>query len=575
MEKILERSNSNLNYNIIILLFFITLFGSASGYSQDTSHFNYTAPLEIVPKITSNFGESRLPGFHFGIDIGTNEKVGQPVYSVADGFISRIKIEPGGYGKAIYINHANGTTSVYAHLQSVNEAFAIYVKDEQYKKESFYVDLIITPGQFTVKQKELIGYSGNSGLSSGPHLHFELRDTKTQDPINSLLSCYFSQDTFKPVIKKIWIYKQNNIINDEEKISYNVETNNGSYSIENNEIVELPIEAGIGIEAYDYISNNTRKLSLYSTKLYIDDILWFNIINDRIPFEQVSYVNSFIDFKEKSKSSINIVKQFVWPNQELIVYKTIRNKGLINFNDTLLHRIKIEVADKCGNTSILFFKAKKSSPLKNFTEYAKFDESKIIKWHKKTVIDSSFIKIIFPENSLYSDILFSLEHEDAKYDIPKYEKFLYSRGYKIGDNNIPLKKPFSVAFPLTAIPKNMYSKLFIAQIDKKNKVSYLGGKIENQYITSSARYFGKFALLIDTVAPLITPLNIKSGKNMAKEKDIRFKISDNLPELQNIKVLLTINGYYLNMMPRIIYSAILLILQELILIRKPIILFFQ
>jgi murein DD-endopeptidase MepM/ murein hydrolase activator NlpD len=356
--------------------------------------------MDIPVKITSNFGDTRLSSFHFGIDFGTNEQEGQQVFSVADGYVSRIKIEPGGYGRAVYIDHPNGTTSVYAHLKALNDELAQFVKNEQYSNKSFYVDLYLKPDQFKVKQKYLIGYSGNAGLSSGPHLHFELRDTKSQDPINCFLSCYSNLDTFKPVITRIWVYNENNLIIPEDKKSYDVDdNNNGDFKIKNNEIIEFPADAGLGIEAFDYITTNNRKLSFYSVKLFIDNILWFDIINDRIPFDEMSYVNSFVDYQKKYKESLNIVKQFVWPNQELMLYKTIRNQGMIRFNDTIVHSLKFVVADKSGNTSTLSFQGKKSSSFLMAENTNLADKSKIVSWSKKSVIDSNYIKITFPENT--------------------------------------------------------------------------------------------------------------------------------------------------------------------------------
>ncbi len=305
-------------FALMVFFYFHCFFCDA----QDSSEFHYTPPLDIPLMLTGNFGDIRNGSFHFGIDFRTEEQEGFPVFSVADGYIARIKIEPGGYGRAIYVNHPNGVTSVYAHLKALNDTLTKFMKKQQYLRESFFIDFEFTPNQFPVKQCDTLGFSGNAGLSTGPHLHFEFRDTKTQDPLNCLISDFPVVDTLKPIIKKLWIYQVPGYFSEENLIkkSYELIGHNGNYFLKQDKIIQLPKYAGFGVEAYDFITDTIRKLSFYSIKMYVDSELWFNTTFDEMSFDQVGLVNSCIDIEQKKLDNKNVYLQFLWPNQE-----TIRN----------------------------------------------------------------------------------------------------------------------------------------------------------------------------------------------------------------------------------------------------------
>lgn|GEM_PF-18761 len=504
---------------ICILLLFFQL---KSGSAQDSVQINFKSPLDIPLLISANYGDIRNNSFHFGLDLRTDDKEGLPVFAVADGYVSRIKIEPGGYGRAIYINHPNGTTSVYGHLKAMYDSLAKFVRNEQYLRQSFFIDMEFKPEQFKIKQGTFIGLSGNAGLSSGPHLHFEIRDSKTQNTLNSFQHEFQIKDTLKPVFTKLWIYPILGYIPEENypKKSYNIKGKNGNYFLKK-EVIPLPQNFGFGIEAFDFITDTFRKLSFYSLKLFKDSVLLFETVFDRMSFEEVGFVNSSIDYELKSLENINVYRQFLWPNQELQAYKTFVNNGTIFLSDNKKHYFRFIAEDKSGNTSTFeFYGQLESHQIKN-DYFPDTVNSILLKWNKRNIIENKFIKIDIPVNSLYDDMYITT---DTFHFTPSISSF----AVRIGNNNKPVKKIFTISIPSKIIDDSLKSKLLICSIDKHGKTLSIGGSFKNGNVTANTKTFGGFCIMADTIPPKITPVNIWPGKNMSDEDFISIKIKDNL-----------------------------------------------
>jgi len=523
----INHSDKVINYIIrFSFILLLALYHNDIGYSQDSSLLNYVPPLDIPLSISSNFGDIRDNTFHFGVDFRTNEKEGYPVFAVADGYVARLKIEPGGYGIAVYINHSNGITSVYAHLNKICNNLSQFAKNEQYKKQSFQIDIELPVDSFKVKQCDTIGFSGNKGLSTGPHLHFELRKTPTQNPINCLTNGFSLPDTIPPEINKVWVYPLNDFfpIDNCPKKSYDVIGSKGNFILQNNQIILIPNFSGLGIEAYDFVSDTMRKHAYYSQKLFVDTIIWFETVFDEISFDEVGYVNACIDYAQKMTDYSNIYRLFIWPNEDLKFNKTIVNKGLINFKDTLIHNLKIILTDNNGNNSILNFYAKNANDSTCNKLSASSMSGTFLKWNEENLFQNKFIKIFFPKNSLYSDINFSVK----PVKIAKSNFRAISKCFQIGDIDIPLKKPYLISFPINNIIKSLQPKLLIASVNKKGRLFSIGGNINGNFITAPAKFFGTYALFADTFPPKIKPINISNNKNMTSEDSIKIQISDEL-----------------------------------------------
>jgi murein DD-endopeptidase MepM/ murein hydrolase activator NlpD len=510
-------------FRLSILLFqvlIVTLTNSQLVLKAQTGK-PYRSPLNIPLKVTGNFCDIRSNSFHFGLDLSTNEILGLPVFAVNDGFVSRIKIESGGYGKAVYINHSDGKMSVYSHVGKLCNKLDQFVKNEQYKRKSFSVDLIIQHELFPVVQGDTIAFSGNAGFSSGPHLHFEFRDINTQCPLNCIIPEFQLNDTFVPVIKSLYIYRAENYMTENlnSKVKLDLSGKNGTYNLKYNKPVVISDSAYFGIETFDCVTDPNRKLTFYSLILDVDSNEVFKIVNDKMPFDQAGFVNSCIDFNEKKNNEITVYKIFKWQNQDLITFKDSANNGAIHFYDTLLHKIHFEVSDFIGNKAKLEFYAKRMSNLIPLSS-AKSCKGNFIRWNQNRTIQNRFFRIDFPEKSMFDNVCISIDTSLCKNT--SFNKFT------IGNINIPVKKPFRISVPVNGLNHLPREKLLILNMNDEKKPVSLGGEYKNSYITASAKTFGTFALGIDTIPPRIIPLNIRRGKNMINEDTIKIKISDSL-----------------------------------------------
>ena len=499
------------------------LSGLCFTFGQDSTKINFYPPLDIPLKLSGSYGDVRSGTFHFGIDFRTNDEIGFPVYAVANGFVTRIKVEPGGYGRAVYIDHPNGMTSVYAHLSALNDTLAKFIKQEQYKRKSFYIDISFKPEQFILDQCSVIGFSGNAGMSSGPHLHFELRDTKTQNTLNGLTYNFQIQDTLKPVIKAVWFYPQIGYFPEQgiPRYSNQIFSKNGDYRTYQDSTFLVPYSFGIGTEMFDYITDTTRRLSIYSSQLFLDSKLWFEAKYDELSFDEVNDVGGAIDYAMKVDSNLNIFNQFTQPNQELSINKCAINNGIISLTDSQIHIIKIKIFDVLGHSSELSFNVKASKSIQYSYNYADTTNSILISWEKKNTIETQFAKITFPEKSLYSDVCITI-------DTIKEVKTYLSKPFRIGNRKIALKKAFSITIPVENISTHLRNKLVILNISNEKYPFSIGGVYAKNEVKASSKYFGCFALGIDTIPPKITPINISRGRNMINETNIRIKITDNL-----------------------------------------------
>ena len=297
----------DLNGKKKIILFFACI-SSIISFGQNDSDKNYfELPIHIPIQLSGNVGEIRINQLHTGMDIRTEGKEGFDIYAAADGYIERIKVDEAGYGRAVYIAHPNGFTTVYGHLQRFEPPLAEYVKEQQYKQRSFTVDLFPNPDEFRVHKGEIIAKSGNAGMSSGPHLHFELRNTGTQNIINILKFNFNIIDTTSPDIHALWIYPQDSGAVNGSNLKTKFKPvrlhqvkgeKNLAYVISSKDSIVISGRVGFALETTDRIGNSSN-LGVYSIQLYIDSLQIFYESIDEIPYSELRYTNSLMDYEEK------------------------------------------------------------------------------------------------------------------------------------------------------------------------------------------------------------------------------------------------------------------------------------
>ena len=501
--------------NILLRVLFILCFlSNIRALAQD-----YCAPLDIKMYLSGTFGELRSNHFHAGVDIKTDGKEGLNVYAIEEGYVSRVKVSSWGYGKVIYINHPDGRTSVYAHLKDFNKKIDSIVSIEHYKKESFELDLYLKKNKILIRKNEVIGLSGNSGSSSGPHLHFEIRETDSQNPLNPL-NCFDIIDNISPTIKKIKLYSINKTkINgsNEDKI-FNVKKKNNTYTIEEN--ITLNGEFALGVYTYDKCNGSHNKNGIYSITVNVDSIKIYEFKVDKLDFRTSRYINAHIDYKEKKQKKEKYHRCFKLANNKLTNYKTLINKGIININDTNIHTIKVTVSDFYKNSSELIFNVKLTNQYtRNSNRDALQKETRKFLHKRANVFKTNDFEIHMERNSLYEDIEFYYSKQDSINEI-------IGKLHKVHDINIPVHKKYIISIK-TNIKKELKDKAYIARKNKNNRFLYMGGSWRNSFLRAKVREFGDFCVVVDTIKPKIKGINIFPGKKIKNQKTIKLTIEDN------------------------------------------------
>lgn len=531
------------NHQIIkLVMLIITISHHQIAISQSYYPLNYfQSPMDTPLYLSAPFGSLRDNHFHSGMDIRTYEKEGLPVYAVADGYISRIKIAAVGYGKAIYIDHPNGYSSVYGHLQKYEGAIAEYIKRYQYEKESFDFDHFPGRDRLIVKKGQIIGWSGNSGGSTGPHLHFEIRKTSSEEPLNPQLFGIFGVDSLAPAIKNIIIYSLNGnrptVINDlsvnPKKIN---KTDSGNYYTDTIEIAKGL--TGFGVEAYDYMINSKQEYSLYRTELFIDEQKYFGYRLDRIDFENSKCINAHIDYEIYKRDQVRFQKCFLDDGNIIKIYDYLRKKGKYNIKDELAHKIRVNVYDIMGNRSSLIFYVRgfTDETLKNKLKPTCADA--VFYPKKNNVFKATDLILEIPQRALYDTL-------DFCFEIKEKEKNSFSSTYKIHDQYTPLHKSFTISIKPSDVDDEIKDKLLIAYYTKERNIHSAGGEFRNGYVTARSSNFGNYFVTFDSVAPVIKPLNINKEGMVKDTLGLRIKIDDNLSGVTSYRA--TINGKWILM----------------------------
>ncbi|MBL7896663.1 MAG: M23 family metallopeptidase [Bacteroidia bacterium] len=465
--------------------------------------------------LTGNYGEIRPNHFHAGLDFAWENILGSPIYAVKSGYISRIKISPYGYGKVIYITHYDGKVSVYAHQLRFNDSISNYVKREQIRKLSYEVELFPQLNELPVKEAELIGYVGNTGGSTGPHLHFEIRDEITEIPLNPLM-IYKLTDTIKPNCTSLALFDIQDTLQPQLIKYISVKNKKDSLYCVNDSIVINQSKLGIAFSGYDQEMFNGNPNNIYSAKLFLDDTLMYHHELNYIPFDLANYVNEFSFEADKRKYQ----KCFLPSVYATYMYKNVKNKGRIELKDTLFHYIKLEWQDEAGNSNNLKF-------------YIKSKELNDYKWINTKAPNFMNVKSGFthsaksftlniPPNSVYQSGFISIT-----------DNFSSKKSVNISVPNTPLRQAGMMTIRLSEKQKERAGKWIL-----KNNNSVCLPKVSENFNSYNFKSFGNLTMMLDTIAPTIkTAVPLKRLKTQIKKaENLSFKISDNLSGIANYYV---------------------------------------
>ena len=510
---------------LFLFCFFIIQISSAQSIYSET---NFRSPLGIPLILSGNFAELRSNHFHTGIDVKTNGKSGYRIYAVDTGFVSRINISHWGYGKAIYVDHPNGYTSVYAHLSRFPKKIEEFLRAKQFEQKTETITLYLEKDDLRVSKGEIIAYSGNSGSSSGAHLHFEIRETESERPVNPLLFGFDVPDKISPNIYNIKIYTlENSIVNGKtEDLLVPVVGDKKNYHIDKT-IVGLG-EIGLGVHTIDKLDGASNVCGIYTIELYLDDQLIFKQKMEKLDFSTNRYINVHKDYDEFKKKRRSIHKSFLAKNNDLDIYSELINKGRILLTENRAYNFKYIVTDVSGNKSQLSFKIIGDTTIKLKSIDAKLSDNLDAVLKKDSVVMDD-LSAFFPEKSMYESMTLN------------YKKEAYSNSlsglHVLGKADVPLHKYFVLKLKMPLIENKYAEKALIVELSKdRKKITSKGGEYKDGWVLTEVRSFGNYALKLDTIAPKISPVNIYEGKNMKGNSKVQFKISDNLSGIQTYDV---------------------------------------
>ena len=513
----------------LLILFFIPFLSfSQKKYPKDY----FQNPLDIPLILSGTFGELRSNHFHSGLDIKTQGKRGLKVVAIADGYISRIKVQQYGYGKAIYVTHSNGYTSVFGHLSKFNDEIEAYIKAIQYKKQNYETGNIFPKkDKFIVKKGEIIAFSGDTGGSGGPHLHFEIRDTKTEKVINPMLFGIVVPDSKTPTIQSLQVYPLSiDARINQQYNSYKISVKNlgkGKYTAER---ISASGTIGFGVNVFDRLDNASNKNGIYSLEMLVNGKRQYYHDVETFSFSESKYLNLLIDYEYYKKYRSRIQKIFKVAKNKLTIYEDLVNNGKIDIKNGLNYTIEIIAKDFKGNVSSI------TIPVAGKESNTIFKKQKDTTAYK--IVARSFqkftkenITIAFPKNTFYDDLFLDIKVDNGI--------------AKIHTPTIPLDKSYTLTFNVSSYSEIEKEQLYIANVEYEKYPRYVYTRKKDSTFYTTTKTLGKYTLKTDDQKPKSKILYIEDNQWITNSKTLKVKISDKDSGIKNWRA--TLNGKWVLM----------------------------
>jgi hypothetical protein len=509
---------------LLIALFYSSGTSAQSDYPQDY----FISPMDIPLQLSGSFGELRTNHFHAGLDIKTQQKEGQVIRSVADGYVSRIKISPVGYGYALYITHPNGYTSVYGHLKKYAPAIDAYAKTKQYEQQLFGIDLYLQPNELPVTQGELVAYSGNSGSSGGPHLHFEIRETLSEKVVNPLLFGFKVKDKIPPLVNSIWIVPMNDsawVNASQIPVAYETKGSSGAVGLKNPKPAIVYGDIAFAVHTTDMLDGNTNRCGIYSIELFVDSVQVYGQRMDKLDFTTNRAMNAHTIYERFKKNKSSIHGSYRLPGNPLDIYENLVNDGILSFRDNKIHQCEYVLMDIMGNKSSVKFKVQ-STVKHGVSPKPKSDVLAHWNWEEDNSYVGNEVKISMGAYTLYEDLDLTIK-KTAKREGAASPNYLIASTYE------PVHNAYFIELKADHLKPNVRDKAVVVRYDPdKNKLTSEGGEYNEGWVCTETMYLGNFMLMVDTVKPAIASIDFAAS--LKGRTQFSFRVSDGLSGIDQI-----------------------------------------
>jgi len=509
---------------LYVLSFCILSFSAWSqtraGEEYERNYFRN--PLGIPMLLSANFGELRTDHWHMGLDIRTNRKENYRVYAAADGYIAFAGVRPLSFGRFLIINHPNGLSTLYAHLKEFSPQLEEYVVRQQKQRESWAVELTIPEKTFPVRKGDLIAYSGNTGGSQGPHLHFEIRKTATGECLNPLMFDFGIKDEVPPVFARLAMYDRGISIYEQKPALFTVKKTDSGYFTVPQLIISRKNKISFAIEAYDKVSNSANPQGIYSASFFWDEKPVTGFELKKIKYGETLYMNAHIDYSYKSGGGPYLQHLSKLPGDRSSVYFSEGGSGIIELRDTNRHRVRIQINDVYGNASHLHFMVQyRGNP--DTPSVTPPDNNRFVPGIVNVFRKEDF-EVYTTENSLYDTVALQYQRFDS---MPEGAVTFLHRFH---NPSVPVHDPFTVRIrPAVSVSEKFKTKTVMIRTWSGER-SVRKAVWEGEWLTARFGDFGHYQAFIDSIPPSINnpgPVEKNDTLDLSRSTRIVFTPSDN------------------------------------------------
>jgi len=533
-------------YRILKRVYFWVVYGAIFVYASpsvaqqvlpDYPKNYFRNPMGVPMELSANFGELRPNHWHMGLDIRTQQRENLPVYAAAQGYIAKVGIRPQSFGRFIVINHPNGLSTLYGHLNDFKPELEAWVTQQQYEQESWAVELDIPQEKFPVSKGSFIAYSGNTGGSQGPHLHFEIMDTRTEKRLNPLLFGFPIEDKVPPSLVKLAMYDRSRSVYDQSPRFYPLKNTDSGYIIPKIPVLLTGLsKVSFALQMFDRLSGSNNPNGVYAATLYLDEQPQTAFILDSVDYEETGYMNAHVDYRLKYNGGGWVQHISMMPGEHGAVYKAINGNGVIALQDTSLHAVRIVVKDANGNSSTLNFQLQYSdslaATLKQPVAIPRFAPNTA-----DLFVQPDFTLRLAPK-SIFDSV--RIYYSRSNYSAPATA---VTALHQVNDADVPVQAPFMVSMkPFREVPAGLREKIVIQRTYRSGR-TVRKASWEQDWMKAEFDDFGYFQAFIDTLPPVLDELGKGDTINLSSASRIVFSPTDNFGVIRSFRA--ELNGQWL------------------------------